>query len=185
MWSLGCIAFNLFTGVPPFFESSNLQMFKRIKEGDWKHHSPEASYFQADDGEDLFDKDIKQATFSMIEFFEQVFQVDPKKRITSQKLVQDKFVKSQQDRFAKLSKSKVGDMFNNIKNFRTFPGFQSEVMKYIVQRFLSIRERDFIRQLFNLLDEEKDGELEPDEMQNAFRSIFQLELTESKWYNVI
>jgi len=70
-------------------------MFKRIKEGDWKHHSPEESYFQPDDGEDLFDKNIKQATFSLIEFFEQVFQVDPKKRITSQKLVQDKFVKSQ------------------------------------------------------------------------------------------
>jgi len=99
--------------------------------------------------------------------------------------VQDKFVKSQQDRFAKLSKAKVSEMFNNMKNFKTFPGFQSEVMKYIVVRFLSIRERDFIRQLFNLLDEEKDGELEPEEMQNSFRSIFQLELTESKWCNVI
>ena len=58
-------------------------------------------------------------------------------------------------------------------------------MKYIVQRFLSNRERDFIRQLFNLLDEEKDGELEPEEMQNAFRSIFQLELSTYKWQTVI
>lgn len=47
------------------------------------------------------------------------------------------------------------------------------------------RERDFIRQLFNLLDEEKDGELEPEEMQNAFRTLFQLELSDKKWQVVI
>jgi Ca2+-binding EF-hand superfamily protein len=58
-------------------------------------------------------------------------------------------------------------------------------MKYIVQRFLFIRERDFIRQLFNVLDEEKDGELEPEEMQNAFLSLFQLELSPTKWSLVI
>jgi len=63
-------------------------------------------------------------------------------------------------------------MFNNIKECRTAPGFQSEIMKYIVQRFLNGRERDFIRQLFNMLDEEKDGELEPEEMQSAFRTLY-------------
>ena len=123
VWSLGCVAFNLFTGVPPYFESSNLALFKRIRAGEWRRNAPESTYFMPDDGEDLSEKHFKQATYSLIEFFDQVFQVDPKKRINTQKLVQDKFVKSQQDRFAKLSKTKVTEMFNNLRTFRTVPGF--------------------------------------------------------------
>lgn len=66
VWSLGCISFNLFTGVPPFFENSDNIMFKRIKGGDWKNNQPEETYFQPDDGTDINESKIKQATFSMI-----------------------------------------------------------------------------------------------------------------------
>lgn len=65
------------------------------------------------------------------------------------------------------------------------PGLQAEVLKYLTQRFLVQRERDFIRQLFNVLDEEKDGELEPDELIKAFKDIYQLELQPRQWANVI
>jgi len=73
VWSLSCVMFNLFTGVPPFFEASNLQMFKRIKNNDWKHHTPEPHYFEKDENVDHKDVQYKVASDTLLEFFDLSF----------------------------------------------------------------------------------------------------------------
>jgi Ca2+-binding EF-hand superfamily protein len=39
--------------------------------------------------------------------------------------------------------------------------------------------------MFSTLDEEKDGELEPEEMISAFKTIFGLECTPRKWQSMM
>lgn len=54
IWSLGCIVYNLFTGVPPFFEAAREELFEKINNCQWNDNVPDPYYFQEDDGSDAF-----------------------------------------------------------------------------------------------------------------------------------
>ena len=80
-----------------------------------------------------------------------------------------------------MSKPRIQELFQSILDHRAHPGFQSEVLTYLTLRFLHIREKEFIKQVFNILDEEKDGELDFEELVSAFKTHFGLETTQRKW----
>jgi Ca2+-binding EF-hand superfamily protein len=50
------------------------------------------------------------------------------------------------------------------------PGFLAEVLRYLARRFLPMREREFIKSIFEILDYEKDGELEFEELIEGFKT---------------
>ena len=54
--------------------------------------------------------------------------------------------------------------------------FQKEVLRHMVSRFISSKEKDFLRKIFDALDEEKDGELTADEFCEQFKTKFGLVL---------
>jgi polo-like kinase 1 len=45
VWSLGCITYNMFTGVPPFFETNQTILFEKIRACKWNDNVPHADYF--------------------------------------------------------------------------------------------------------------------------------------------
>lgn len=89
VWSLGCIIYNLFTGVPPFYNVDGEQLFKLIRAGMWHEGAPEPEYFVSTD--DSVPR-AKAASPEFMAFFTQCFETNPAKRADSKQLVMDKFI---------------------------------------------------------------------------------------------
>ena len=51
----------------------------------------------------------------------------------------------------------------NCRHFKPKYLFQVEVLRHMVGRFLPYKEKEYLRKVFDALDVEKDGELEPKE----------------------
>ena len=58
-------------------------------------------------------------------------------------------------------------------------------MSYLSYRFLTQKEKEFITQVFGVLDEEKDGELEFDEIMGSFKRHFNLDHPKNEWKKVL
>lgn len=46
IWNFGCLIFNIFTGVQPFYAPSKIEMFDLIRQGKWLENVPDPYYFQ-------------------------------------------------------------------------------------------------------------------------------------------
>ena len=51
----------------------------------------------------------------------------------------------------------------NCRHFKPEYAFQVEVLRHMVGRFVSSKEKELLYKIFDALDVEKDGELEPEE----------------------
>ena len=58
---------------------------------------------------------------------------------------------------------KVTEAFMSCRHFKPNFLFQKEVLSHMVSRFLSQKEKEFLRKIFDALDDEKDGELSAEE----------------------
>jgi len=133
--------------VPPFFENDADHLFAKIREGDWK----EKCALKIESKTSTHLKDI----------LTRLFEPDPEVRIDATQCVNHPFFKVQNEKYKELSANKVYDLFTNLRHFRAPYMLQKEVLKHMVTRFVAFREKEFIKQVFDALDEEKDGELEP------------------------
>lgn len=64
----------------------------------------------------------------------------------------------------------------NCRHFKPKYAFQVEVLRHMVGRFVPAREKELLRTIFDALDVEKDGELEPEEFIGQFHEKFKLQL---------
>ena len=65
----------------------------------------------------------------------------------------------------------------NCRHFKPQVLFQVEVLRHMVGRFLPYREKQFLKRVFDALDEEKDGELEFHEFVQQFHVKFGMQLS--------
>ena len=86
------------------------------------------------------------------------------------------FFKIKRNEYKDLSKQMVQDVFMNCRHFKPQYLFQVEVLRHMVGRFLPHAEKAFLRKVFDALDVEKDGELEPKEFVEQFYFKFNLQL---------
>ena len=64
----------------------------------------------------------------------------------------------------------------NCRHFKPTFLFHMEVVRHMTGRFLYNKEKEFLKKIFDALDDEKDGELEPDEFIGQFKEKFNLQL---------
>ena len=55
------------------------------------------------------------------------------------------------------------EVFMSCRHFKPKHFFQKEVLRHMVSRFITHKEKDFLRKIFDALDDEKDGELTANE----------------------
>lgn len=106
VWSLGCVTYQMFTGVPAFLEPTKQDLMKAIRDGLWTKNLPHPHYFAEDDGSefDIGLRQTKRASRSLKLYFENCFKMNPAERISSCDLVNDAFIRQMQERFTKLNK---------------------------------------------------------------------------------
>ena len=96
IWSLGCIIFNMVTGIPPFYDSDEDKMYCMIRMGKYEG--------QIGDYDKNSSEDLKSLISKMI-------CIDPKDRISSEDLFQDKWITSANQRHKYLSKAIVSIIY--------------------------------------------------------------------------
>lgn len=76
VWTVGCLIYNMLTGVPPFYEDKKTDMLEVIREGDWVKRSKLSTY---------------KPTMHAIDLFNKIFVLDPNERLDSASLVSHPF----------------------------------------------------------------------------------------------
>ena len=111
---------------------------------------------------------MKTGSAELLDILKGCLKINPAERLNSTALVVHPFFKVISMSYKELNKNKVYTVFMNCRHFRPLYLFQMEVIKHMVGRFLPNKEKEFLKRIFDALDEEKDGELEPHEFIGQF-----------------
>ena len=146
IWSLGCMIFNMVTGIPPFYDDDEEMLKMKIIKGQYLGEFPEFDRNASDDLRSLVESMLKPERYE---------------RIDSDALLQDKWVKSAHQQYRKLSRTIVSSAFQNMKSFMI--GYQLQraaIMHMIATGYIDKKEKNNLKMIFDALDDEKDGEIE-------------------------
>lgn len=162
VWSCGVIAYVLLAGQLPFWEESDEELFKKIKNGQYN-----------------FDDDIWQG-ISLIgkKFLQKLLEVDHSKRPNAQKAVKDLWItKSHAPMLQGDIHCKTTVAFENIIKFNQFSKMKQMVYSFLLSQQVSKKERESYRLVFQQIDTENNGVLSQREFINATDKFFGESLT--------
>ena len=145
-------------------------MFDRIRNSQWKE---KLLRYHA------------EATECLLSILASCFNADPEKRIDSTAIITHPFFQQVNNQYKSLKPAKVMEVFMSCRHFKPRFFFQKEVLRHMVSRFLNHREKDFLRKIFDALDDEKDGELTANEFCDQFKAKFNLELPYKEMRKII
>lgn len=108
MWSVGVILYILLGGYPPFIESTQRELFRKIKRGDYEFH------------EEYWGTVSKEAR----NLIKSLLTVDPKKRLTAPQALQNSWIRGDAD---SLEKMDLGKNLQSLKRFNAKRKFKAAV----------------------------------------------------------
>merc|ERR1712176_1298516 len=108
MWSVGVILYILLGGYPPFIESTQRELFRKIKRGDYEFH------------EEYWGTASKEAR----NLIKSLLCVDPKKRLTAQQALENPWIRGDAD---SLAKNDLGKNLQSLKRFNAKRKFKAAV----------------------------------------------------------
>lgn len=121
----------------------------------------------------------------MLDILGQCFKVDPAERIDASSIINHDFFKVENEKYKYLNTKKVSEAFMSCRHFKPRFFFQKEVIRHMASRFILQKEKEFLRKIFDALDDEKDGELTAEEFCDQFKEKFKLELPVSHMQKII
>ncbi len=152
--------FNMVTGVPPFYNEekrNDSEMYEMIRAGNWKEKM--SDYYN-------------NPSPNLMSILHDCFQTDAEHRIDSTALIMHPFFQLENAKYKDLPPKKVYEAFMSARHFKPKNLFQKEVLSHMVGRFITFKEKEFLRKIFDALDDEKDGELTADEFCTQFKEKF-------------
>ncbi|KAK9684620.1 hypothetical protein RND81_10G221100 [Saponaria officinalis] len=151
IWSAGVILYILLCGVPPFWAETEQGVALAILRGqlDFKREPwPQIS----DNAKSL----VKQ-----------MLEPDPKKRLTAQQVLEHPWIQNSK----KASNVPLGDIVRSrLKQFAGMNRFKKKALRVIAEH-LSVEEVEIIRDMFTLMDTDRDGRITYDELRTGLKKV--------------
>ena len=106
MWTLGCLIFNMVTGVPAFYnenKQTDSEVFEKIRASEWREKMND---YRENPSENLID------------ILEQCFHVDPTLRIDSASVINHAFFQVENSKYKQIDSKIVYDVFMSCRHFK-------------------------------------------------------------------
>ena len=139
------------TGVPAYYNDqmqNKSEVYELIRAGAWRQK---------------LDDYHENPSENLISVLDMCFKVNPEERICSTAIINHPYFQVENMKYKDLPPKLVYEAFMSCRHFKPKFLFQKEVLRHMVSRFLSFKEKEFLRKVFDALDDEKDGELTADE----------------------
>ncbi|XP_050378823.1 calcium-dependent protein kinase 10-like [Argentina anserina] len=151
IWSAGVILYILLCGVPPFWAESEQGVALAILRGviDFKREPwPQ----------------ISESAKSLVR---QMLNPDPKKRLTAQQVLEHPWLQNAK----KAPNVPLGDIVRpRLKQFSVMNRFKKKALRVIAEH-LSVKEVEVIRDMFTLMDTDKDGRVTYEELKTGLQKV--------------
>uniref|UniRef100_A0A803P9M4 non-specific serine/threonine protein kinase n=1 Tax=Cannabis sativa TaxID=3483 RepID=A0A803P9M4_CANSA len=151
IWSAGVILYILLCGVPPFWAETEQGVALAILRGviDFKREPwPQ----------------ISESAKSLVR---QMLQPDPKKRLTAQQVLEHSWIQNAK----RTSNVPLGDIVRTrLKQFSVMNRFKKKALRVIAEH-LSVEEVEVIKDMFALMDSDKDGKVTFEELKTGLRKV--------------
>jgi calcium-dependent protein kinase len=150
LWSIGVITYCLLSGTPPFFSKDKEALFKMIRKDSVK-----------------FNKKIWESTSEQAkDFIKYILNKNHKKRPNARKALQHKWFENILKEDTNLNHLDVG-ILNSLRNFQEPRQLTKSVLTFIVKK-LKNTEINQLNKSFNILDKDKSGFIDIEQLQKAF-----------------
>lgn len=160
LWSCGIIMYILLCGYPPFISEHAETLISKIKKGkfnflekDWSNISKEAKHL-----------------------IEQLLHINPKKRIDAISALNHpwiiKHLKNRNKETEKKVKESNLQINTKIRKFSHMHSFEIAVMAFIVRHTSTNNQANQLRDIFRLMDTNREGRLTYEELSNGYQRFF-------------
>jgi calcium-dependent protein kinase len=154
IWACGVIMYMLLSGVPPFYGSTDEEIFSRIKKCQYDF-SPEQFKSVSQNAKDLIND---------------LLNINSKNRPPARKILTHIWFKQKDDIFiVDLNYSR--SVLNNLREFNAKNKFQQAVLTFITHNLIQKQEISKLRSIFKSLDKDNDGRISQIELKNGFRDV--------------
>ena len=100
----------------------------------------------------------------------------PQNRITSDGIIESVWIQNALQRHQLISRKLVEDAFLNMKSFKIGYQLQRAALIHMARTNIEKKEKDRLKQIFDAIDEDKDGEIELEEFVLQLGSKFDLDV---------
>jgi calcium-dependent protein kinase len=155
IWSCGVILFILLSGRPPFYARSEAEVEQKILKGAYSFAGKEWS---------MISKEAKA-------FVQRLLTYNPAQRCSAEDAIRDPWIQKIVFKHKKLSKKNLNlgqEVLRNLATFQAGRKFQDAVWVFLVNYFLAETDKKRLMQVFEELDEDKDGLLKRDEVLKGY-----------------
>ena len=169
LWSLGVILYIMLSGKPPFDGGTERHIARSIKAMELRFDEPEWEYV-SESAKDLVEKLLEK---------------NVSKRISAKEAVQHPWIKSYCQTAHPSNSSQVCAL-RHLRNFHRVTKLKSAVHTFILTQFFDNRRIAELREIFNHIDADHDGVVQPQDLIRMYKEFYPLEdaeknVTELMW----
>ena len=174
MWSCGVIMFILLCGYPPFISEHLGSLLEKIKKGKFT----------------FIEKDWENISIEAKNLVEKLLALNPKKRISSSNALNDPWIIKHLKTRNKETEQKinVNDLQINtrLRKFSHMHSFERAVMAFIVRHMSTNQQANQLRDIFKLMDVNREGRLTYEELSNGYKKFFKkTTLTHEEYMEIV
>jgi calcium-dependent protein kinase len=158
IWSCGVIMYILLCGVPPFFGNTDDEIYRAVKDGKYTMDGPEWA-------------EISREAKDLIKV---MLRKDISKRVSAEEALNHTWFKKMRectkDKFV-ISKERLNQVANNLKNFKANMKLQQATLAYIVHNLCEKEDTKEMRDVFLKFDLNGDGRLTREELLKGLSNV--------------